>query len=84
MKIIGISFLTTISRDIQCRPAEGLPSLDMNAFRSALKCIFVINTHAGFTITQINRDNKYCPHKDEMIHEHGITMIFAHAQDHVP
>ena len=84
MKIIGISFLTTISRDIQCCTAEGLSSLDMNVFRSALKCIYVINAHAGFTITQINRDNKYCPHKDEMINEHGITMIFAHAQDHVP
>jgi hypothetical protein len=84
MKINGIPFLTTVSRNIKYWTAEWLPSLDMSAYRSALDQVFSIYSKAGFTITHIHCDNEYCPLQDEMLTKQGITMNFASAQEYVP
>ena len=84
MKINGLAFLTTVSRNVPYHTAEWLPSHDMTAYRSALGWVFSIYSKEGFTITHIHCDNEYCPLHEEMMNKHGITMNFASAQEHVP
>ena len=84
MKINGLPFLTTVSRNIKYWTAEWLPSLDMSAYRSALDQVFSIYSQAGFMITHIHCDNEYCPLQDEIMTKHSIMMNFASTQECVP
>jgi hypothetical protein len=79
INISRIPIFTTVSRNVQNCTIKWVPSLNTNAYRSALECIFAVYKHASFIVTQVNCDNKYCPVNDKTTHKHGIAMTFASA-----
>jgi hypothetical protein len=85
MKINGLAFLTTISRNIQYRTtAEWIMSLDMEAYRSALDHVLQVYKHTGLSVVKIHCNNEHHPLEDTLMDKYGISMNFASAQEHVP
>jgi hypothetical protein len=61
IKINGLSFLTTISRNIMYRTVEWVENKTPKSYRSALSNVFRIYNRAGFKIQTIQCDNEYQP-----------------------
>jgi hypothetical protein len=84
MKINGLSFLTTISRNIMYRTAEWVPQQTSSVYRSAMDNIFCIYNKAGFNITTIHCDNEFQPLMNELQDVYNIRMNYCNPQEHVP
>jgi hypothetical protein len=59
MNINGLSFLTTVSRNIMYQITEWVPNRTSNSYSSALDNVFCLYNMAGFTIKSIHCDNEY-------------------------
>jgi hypothetical protein len=84
MKINGVPFLTTISRNIMYRTAEWIQHQTPEAYRRVLDNIFRIYNNAGFQITIINCDNEFRPLMNELQDTYNVRMNYANPQEHVP
>jgi hypothetical protein len=84
MKINGVPFLTTVSRNIMYRTAEWIPSQTTLSYRSVLDNVFRIYNKAGFKIATINCDNEFQPLMAELQDVYNVTMNYANPQEHVP
>jgi len=84
IKVNGLMFLTTISKNLFYRTAQYIESKSIGYYKQALKEIITIYNKAGFRITKIRGDNEFQPLKDIMFDEFGINMNFANPQEHVP
>ena len=84
MKINGVPFITTVSRNIMYRTAEWVPNQTSQAYRSVLDNVFRIYNHAGLQITTINCDNEFRPLIQELQDAYNVRMNYANQQDHVP
>jgi hypothetical protein len=84
MKINGISFLTTISRNIMYRTTEWIPNQTSKSYRSALDNVFRLYNLAGFNIKYIHCDNEYQSLMNELQEAYNVRMNYANAQEHVP
>ena len=84
MVINGISFLTTISRNIMYRTAEWIQNKTPQAYRSVLDNVFRVYNRAGFTIKSIRCDNEFRPLLDELQDIYNIVPNYANPQEHVP
>ena len=67
MIINGLAFLTMISRNIQYRTAEFIPSLNMESYRSALDHVLQVYKHAGLSVVKLHCDNEYHPLEDTLM-----------------
>ena len=84
MKVCGLWFLTTISKNLMYRTAFWLPNKKVQMYRSVLDKTLRIYTKAHLRIKQIFADNKFRPIMDDIQDELGITMNYAAAGEHVP
>lgn len=84
MKVNGIPFLTTISKNIMYRTAEWVPNQTAAAYRSVLNNVFRMYNRAGFRITTIRCDNEFRPLMDELQDVYQVKMNYANPQEHVP
>ncbi len=84
MKVNGISFLTTVSRNIQYRTAQYVKHQTAAVYRELLGQIFRIYNHGGFRITSIRCDNEFWPLMEPLSQEINVEMNFANPQEHVP
>ena len=84
MKVNGIPFLTTISRNIMYRTAEWVQNQTPQAYRSVLDNVFSKYNHAGFRITTIHCDNEFQPLMAELKDVYTVTINFSNPQKHVP
>jgi hypothetical protein len=84
IKINGLQFLTTVSRNIMYRTAEWVPSQTSEAYRSVLDNVFRIYNTSGIRISTIHCDNEFQPLKQELQAVYGVTMNYANPQEHVP
>ena len=84
MKINGIPFLTTISRNIMYRTVQPLPNQTSESHRSALETVFGIYNRAGFSIKTIHCDNEFQPLVHPLTNEFGIGINYSNPQEHVP
>jgi hypothetical protein len=66
MKINGLPFLTTRSRNIMYRTREWLPNQTSKAYRNVLDNVFRIYNTTGFKITTIFCDNDFKPLMQEL------------------
>jgi hypothetical protein len=82
IKINGLYFLTTISRNIMYCRVEWVESQTPKAYRSALNNVFRIYNRAGFQITTIHCDNEYQPLMSELQNDFDISMNYASPQEH--
>jgi hypothetical protein len=84
MKINGLTFPTTVSRNIMYRTAEWVPNQTSQAYRSVLDNVFSIYNRAGFQITIINCDNEFQPLVHELQDVYNVSMYYANPQEHGP
>ena len=80
MKVNGVPFLTTISRNIMYRTAEWIPNQTPEAYRSVLDNVFRLYNHAGFKITTIHCDNEFRPLMSELQDNYNVIMNYANPQ----
>jgi hypothetical protein len=74
MKINGVPFLTTISRNIMYRTTEWIPNQTPQAYRSVLDNVFRIYNLADFKITTILCDNEFQPLMNELAEIYNVWM----------
>jgi Reverse transcriptase (RNA-dependent DNA polymerase) len=84
IKINGVPFLTTISRNIMYRTAEWVPNQTPEAYRSVLDNIFQTYNKAGFRIAIIHCDNEFRPLMSQLQNTYNVQMNYANPQEHVP
>ena len=84
MKINGIPFLTTISKNIKYRTAEWILNQTPEAYRSVLENVFKIYNYAGFKVKNIYCDNEFRPLTKELAEKFEIYIKFSNPQEHVP
>jgi Reverse transcriptase (RNA-dependent DNA polymerase) len=84
IKINGVPFLTTISRNIMYRTAEWVPNQTPEAYRSVLDNVFQTYNKAGFRISIIHCDNEFRPLMTQLQNIYNVQMNYANPQEHVP
>ena len=86
MKVNGLWFLTTISRNIYYRTAQYVESQTVNCYREALREIIRIYNRAGFQVRRIHCDNEFANIMNELVNdgELDIEINYANSQEHVP
>ena len=84
MTINGLSFLTTVSKNIKYRTIEWLPNKTGTSYRSVLDNVFRLYNKAGFTIVTIDCNNEYKSIMNDIGDNTDVKMNYASAQEHVP
>ncbi|KAI2506113.1 Reverse transcriptase (RNA-dependent DNA polymerase) [Fragilaria crotonensis] len=84
MKVNGLSFLTTVSRNIQYRTAQYVKHQTAEIYREVLGQVFRVYNAGGFQVTTIRCDNEFRPLIEPLADEFEVVMNFANAQEHVP
>ena len=84
IKVNGMLFLTTVSKNIFYRTAQYVESKSISRFKEALKEIIMLYNKAGFKIKEIRSDNEFRPLQEALLNDFGICMNFSNPQEHVP
>ena len=84
MKVNGLSFLTTVSRNLQYRTAQYVKHQTPEVYRDLLGQIFRVYNTGGFQITSIRCDNEFRPLIEPLADDFNVVMNFANPQEHVP
>ena len=84
MKVNGLSFLTTISRNIYYRTAQWVQNHTSEVYHDALVRVFRIYNTSGFRITKIHCDNEFRSLLEPLAREFRVEMNYANPQEHVP
>jgi hypothetical protein len=84
MKVNGLVFLTTISRNIYYRTATYMPRQTIDQYKDELKGIIRYYNKAGIRVDYIHADNEFRPLLDPLQDEFQIQFNFANPGDHVP
>jgi hypothetical protein len=84
MKVNGLWFLTTISRNLYYRTAQHVAKRDSGVYTTAFESVMAVYNRGGFQIRRIHADNEFRPLMETMANKHGIAMNYANPQEHVP
>ena len=84
MKVNGIDFLTTISRNLYYRTATSLKSKKAEDYLYRFKEVIRMYKKGGFEVKRIHADNEFRPLTAPLQDDHNIELNFANPQEHVP
>ena len=84
MKVDGLAFLTTVSRNLQYRTAQFVKHQTPGVYCEVLQEIFRVYNTGGFQVTTIRCDNEFRPLIEPLANEFNVDMNFANVQGHVP
>ena len=84
MKVNGIPFLTTISKNILYCMAQYVEKQTQSIYRNCLGQVFRVYNLGGFRITNARCDNEFRPLMDPLANEFQVKMNYANPQEHVP
>ncbi len=84
MKVNGILFLTTISKNILYCTAQYVEKQTQGIYGNCLGQVFWVYNVGGFRITNAWCDNEFCPLMDPLANEFQVKMNYANPQEHVP
>ena len=84
IKVNGLLFLTTVSKNILYQTAQCVESKFIIRFKDAIKEIITLYNKAGFKIKEIQSNNKFKPLQDILLTSFDIEMNFSNPQEHVP
>lgn len=84
IKVNGLPFLTTISRNLYYRTATFLANLTMEEHKKALAEVLRMYNHGGLKVHEIRCDNEFRPIIDHLSDHFGIRVNYANPQEHVP
>ena len=84
MKVNGLVFLTTISRNLYYRTAQFIAHETIQEYKTALTSVINCYNKGGFRVARIHADNEFRPLLEPLQEEFRIEMNFANPQEHVP
>ena len=84
MKVNGLWFLTTISRNLYYRTAQYVKHQTIEIYKQVLSEVIQIYNNAGMKVSRIHADNEFCPLLDPIRQELDVHMVYANPQSHVP
>jgi hypothetical protein len=84
IKVNGMLFLTTVSKNIFYWTLQYVESKSISHFREALKEIIMLYNKARFKIKEIWSNIEFRPLQEALLTNFGIGMNFANSQEHVP
>jgi hypothetical protein len=84
IKVNGLTFLTTISKNIFYRTAQFIETKAVSNYMDALKEVFQVYNKAGFRVQEIRSDNEFHPLLNSLYTDFGIRLNMANPHDHVP
>ncbi|KAG7371066.1 reverse transcriptase RNA-dependent DNA polymerase [Nitzschia inconspicua] len=85
MKVNGLWFLTTISRNIYYRTAHYVDNQTSKEYLRVLTDVLRVYNTAGFRITRVHCDNEFRSVMDDIEdHFEGVYVNYANPQEHVP
>ena len=84
MKVNGLPFLTTISKNIMYRTAEWASGTTGADYFKLLTNVIRIYISAGFRVQEIRCDREYASIKNKVEDHFNLQMNLANAQEHVP
>ena len=84
MYVNGLTFLTSVDRQIRYRTAIYIASRSRHNYIKAMKDIINVYHLAGFKIKTIMADPEFMHIFNELQHEYQIKINITNAQDHVP
>jgi hypothetical protein len=84
IKVNGITFLTTVSRNFCYRTAQFVIDKSVSSYRAALHKVFKMYNKAGFHVKEIQCDNKFRPLQSILQEVYKIHINFANPQEHAP
>lgn len=84
MKVNGLPFLTTVSRNLMYRTAQWISSQTLDVYKQAFGQVIAIYNRGGFKIRCIHVDNEFRPLMDSLNMQYNVEMNFTNPQEHVP
>jgi hypothetical protein len=84
MKVNGLNFLTTISKNIYYCTGQYIKNQTSEEYKSALTSVLATYNLGGFRVKEIRCDNEFRPLMDSLANEFDIRMNYANPQEHVP
>jgi hypothetical protein len=84
MKINGLPFLTTISKNIYYRTAQYITRQNAETYKEAISEVIRIYNRAALRVTEIRSDNEFRPMSGDFAHGFGVHMNYANPNEHVP
>jgi hypothetical protein len=84
MKVYGIPFLTTISKNILYCMAQYVEKQTLSVCCNCLGQVFRAYNLGGFQITNARCDNEFRPLMDPLANDFEVKMNYANPQEHVP
>ena len=83
MKVNGLAFLTSVSRNLQYRTAEWVPNTLAQTYASRFRVICDLYRNGGYALTKVHCDNEFRAMFTRFPVE-GVTPNYANPNDHVP
>jgi len=83
MKVNGLYFLATISKELFYRTAQHLGGQSSEVYLEALRNVFRIYHAGGFRVHEIRCNNEFRPFMEPLADD-GIYINYANPQEHVP
>jgi hypothetical protein len=84
IKVNGLTFLTTVSKNICYRTAQFVIDKSVNSSKAALHEVIQLYNKAGFHIKEIRCNNKFKPLQNTLYKTYEIEMNFSNTQEHIP
>jgi hypothetical protein len=84
MKVNGVPFLTTISKNIHNRTAQYVKGQTSDVYRTCLSQVLRIYKMGGFRVEHAQCDNEFRPLMDTLANDFGVKMNYVNPQEHVP
>ena len=84
MKVNGLWFLTTISRNLYYRTAQLVPHQTADVYREALRSVIDVYNQAGMKVARIHADNEFRAVLKDLQTVYDLEINYANPGDHVP
>ena len=84
IKINGLYFLTTISKNLHYRTAQWVKDQTMKTYLETIEKVIQLYKSADFKVIQIRCDNEFKPLKETLKEKYGIEVNLANPNEHVP
>ena len=84
IKINGLYFLTTISKNLHYRTAQWVKDQTIKTYLETIEKVIQLYKSADFKVIQIRCDNEFKPLKETLKEKYGIEVNLANPNEHVP
>ena len=84
MYVNGLTFLSTISRNLYYRTAQYIENRTADEHKEALRSVLRVYNNGGFHVRYVHCNNEFRSIMDKISEELGVRPNYANPQEHVP